>query len=107
MTAAPGREFIVLKYQLSAPTADELPTLEWAQLESAKGETYLQTANVPNPRSQYATQVEVVQVFNVPKGLQPKALSFADPRATGRSGPLWTAKGRVALSTLTYSAKLE
>lgn len=100
--AAEGREFIVLKYELAAPTRDDLPGLRYAKIELANGEMFFESGTGTNPRSE--TEVEVEQAFNVPQGMMPRALHFAklasDP--AGGNRPLWTSAARVDLSKLKF-----
>lgn len=103
-SAPEGREFILLKYELSASIADDLPSLRYAKLEASNGEMFFVTNTGTNHRSD--TELEVEQIFSVPLGITPKAFHFAklvdDP--AGGQAPLWTSAARVDLSKLKFVA---
>lgn len=104
-TAADGREFIVLRYELSVPPPEDLPVARYSKIEVTNGETFFASETFGRALSETAVAVE--QLFSVPLKTTPRALHLGRfvPDPSGGAEPRWASAARIDLSKVSFTAE--
>lgn len=102
-SAPEGREFIVLKYELTPASATDSLYLQYSKLEDMKGTAHFATGGAQTVSKESGAKV-VDQFFSVPGGTQPAALLLGrlGTPATGEVGgrPEWVLAHRIDLKAV-------